>query len=489
MSQLGRFLGFCVFSVCPIACSVINSYDDVVPLKQAGGAANGGANTSGGAHSGGSSGRSSTPGGENSVGGEAGDLGSGGSAPSVPVKGLLAVAGTDPTQGDANVVSLIDPTTGHELARQTIDGAAVVGLAYDGALGKDVWFEFTGASFPADPTSKAALTVFGFADVGATWKAVSSKAVPGLPPPRPDTFVVLNDRLAYLSYSIVAGKPVDSLTVLDTTEPKAVTQVKFTALDFGTDTEVLGMVGTRGVLGDATATGGTLAILVGSTCTGTHSLRSCGTVELLPVTVGDADVSQGVLVGFAGSLIGEPAFASAQSGQLGYVAYTASATTNVHLKHFDPRNLDNVESGTPAFKAAWLGGLAYAECQDVALFTGVSEGGLYSASPAGLTGEQDLGHSGQSVVYEPYTQHAITLYNPANAVFEDSGFVSGPGAEGGAGGEGGAAATSDGEPALESFDVTNNASLTRTASTKWDPPKDLAPNLAVARFPVTYGCN
>jgi hypothetical protein len=456
---------------------VINSYDDVVPLKGAGGMGNGGA---GGAHTGGAGGANSAgTAGSESLGGEAGEPSSGGSSPSVPERGLLTVAGTDPTKGDVNVVSIIDPTTGHELARQTIDGAAVVGLAYDGATGKDIWFEFTGASFPADPTSKAALTVFGFTDAGSDWKTVSSKAVPGLPPPRQDTFVVLNDRLAYLSYTIVAGAPVDSLTVLDTTDPKAVTPVKFTALDFGTDTEVLGMVGTRGVLGDATATGGTLAIVVGSLCNGKKALRACGKVQLLPVTVGEDDVSQGVPVDFLNTLVGEPAFASAQSGQLGYVAYTAAPSTSVRLRHFDPRNLNKVESGTPAFQAAWLGGLAYAECQDVALFTGVAQGSLFSASPAGLTGEQELGHPGQSVVYEPYTEHAITLYNPANSVFENSGFASG---------EGGAGGAANDQPALDSFDVTKNAAMVRTPAAKWEPPTNLAPNLAVARFPVAYLC-
>jgi hypothetical protein len=481
MTQLGRCFGYCVLAIGPIvACSVINSYDDVVPLKGAGGVGTGGA---GGAHSGGASGGNTT-GGDNPGGGEAGEPSSGGSSPGVPARGLLTVAGTDPTKGDMNVVSIIDPTTGHELARQTIDGAAVVGLAYDGATGKDVWFEFTGASFPADPTSKAALTVFGFADVGSKWRTVSSKALPGLPPPRPDTFVVLNDRLAYLSYTIVGGKPVDSLTVLDSTDPKAVTLVKFDALDFGTDSEVLGLVGTRGVLGDATATGGTLAVVVGAGCSGKQALRSCGKVQLLPVTVGDTDVSQGVPVDFVNSLVGEPAFASAQSGQLGYAAFTLNPNTSVRLKHFDPRNLDKVNNGSPAFQAAWLGGLAYAECQDVALFTGVTEGSLFAASPAGLTGERDLGHPGQSVVYEPYTQHAITLYNPANSVFENSGYAFG---EGGAGGIGGDTPVA-GDPALESFDVTQNAALAHTLAIKWNPPKNLAPNLAVARFPVAYEC-
>ncbi len=476
MSQLRRLFGCLVLTVCPVAaCSVINSYDDVVPLKGAGGESNAG---NGGAHTGGNGGANT--GGDNPGGGDAGDGNPGGGAPAVPAHGLLAVAGTDPTKNDVNVLSLIDPTTGHELARQTLTGgAAVVGLAYDGAAGKDAWFEFTGASFPADPTSKAALNVYGFVDTGASWKAISTKAVPGLPPPRPETFVVLNDRLAYLSYTIVGGAPVDSLTVLDTTDPKLVTSLKFTALDFGTDTEVLGMVGTRGVLGDPTATGGTLAIVVASACNGKQALRSCGAVKLLPVTVGD-DVSQSVPVDFSTSLIGEPAFASAQTGQLGYAAFTLTAGKSVTLRHFDPRNLKDSETGSPAFKAVWLGGLAYAECQDVALFTGVAQGSLFSASPSGLTSEQPLYHSGQTVVYEPYTQHAITLYNPANSIFTGSGFV--------AAGEGGAGGASGDQPSLESFDVTKNAAITPTDAAKWDPPADLAPNLAVARFPVAFGC-
>ena len=473
MSQLGRFFGCLVLTVCPVvACSVINSFDDVVPAKGSGGAA--------GASEGGSGGRITAGGG---IGGSIGDAGSGegGATPAAPIHGLLAVAGTDPTKGDASVVSLIDPTTGAELARQSLAGATVTGLAYDGAQGKDVWFEFTGVSFPAVPASKAAMQVFSFTDATASWKVVSAQTLPGLPPPRPDAFVVLNDRLSYLS---AAG----ALTVLDTSNPKAVTQVKFTALDLGTGNEALGMVGTRGVPGDPTAPGGTLAIVVGSGCNGKQALRSCANVQLLSVTVGVGDnVMQGeALVPFSKAtpvapLVGEPAFSSAQAGQLGYVAFTTMLGKSVSLKHFDPRDLTKIESGSPAFKSAWLGGLAYAECQDVALFTGVTQGSLYSASPAGLTAEVSLGYPGQSVVYEPFTQHAIALFNPDNTLFADSGFMSS--GEGGAGG-----AASDTVPALDSFDVAKNAGLKRTAAAAWKPPTNLAPNLAVARFPVAYMC-
>ena len=475
MSQMGRFFGCLLLTVCPVvACSVINHFDDVVPAKGSGGEA--------GSGEGGSSGRITTGGANNGGGiGEAGS-GEGGSAPVGPVHGLLAVAGTDPTKGDASVVSLIDPTTGAELARQSLAGATVTGLAYDGAEGKDVWFEFTGVSFPAAPASKAAMQVFSFTDATASWKVVSAQTLPGLPPPRPDTFVVLNDRLSYLS---AAGSV---LTVLDTSNPKAVAQVKFKALDLGVGNEALGMVGTRGVPGDPTAPGGTLAIVVGSGCNGKQALRSCTDVRLLSVTVGVADnVMQGdASVPFSSAvpvspLVGEPAFSSAQAGQLGYVAFTTMVGKSVSLKHFDPRDLTKIQSGSPAFKSAWLGGLAYAECQDVALFTGVAQGSLYSASPAGLTAEYSLGYPGQSVVYEPFTQHAITLFNPDNTAFADSGFVSG--GEGGAGG-----AASDSVPALDSFDVTSNAKLTPTAAAKWNPPTNLAPNLAVARFPVAYMC-
>lgn len=464
MRQFRRLFGCVALTAIPLAaCSVINSFDDVVPAKGAGG------DTAGGGGSGGAM----PTGGTNPGGGDAGDAA--GAPPVLPIKGLLAVAGTDPSVGDANVVSLIDPTTGTELARQTIAGAAVTGLAYDGAEGKDVFFEFTGASFPAAKTSVSALQVYAFDDASSAWKTVSTKALPGLPPPRAETFVVLNDRLAYLSYSIVANAPVDSLTVLDTTDPKTVTQVKFTPLNFGAMTEVLGMVGTRGVLGDPTATGGTLAVVIGSGCTGEKVLRGCAQVHVLPVTVGE-DVSQGVAVDLAPSLVGQPAFTSAQLGQLGYVAFTPAPGQSVRLRHFDPRNLAELESGTPAFKSPWLGGLAYAECQDVALFTGAGQGSLFSASPAGLTAEVALGHPGQSVVYEPFTRRAVTLYNPANVAFDGA---AEPGGEGGAGG------ASD-LPALDSFDVKANAALTKA---EWTPPTNLAPNLAVARFPLSYDCS
>ncbi|HEX7451890.1 MAG TPA: hypothetical protein VF294_06375 [Polyangiaceae bacterium] len=479
MSQLRPLLTCMLLSACPIfACSVINKYDDVVPAKTAEGGTSAGGTSAGGLASGGldemaGEAGTTTTGGTNSGG-------AGGSSP-VPTHGLLAVAGTDPTKLDGSVVALIDPTTGIELARQTITGgAAVAGLAYDGATGKDVWYEFTAGTFPADPTSVAALQVFRFTDAGAGWKAVSSKQTVGLPPPRPNTFVVLNDRLAYLSYTIVAGAPVDSLTVLDTTDPTAVKQIKLTSLTLptGVGVEVLGMVGTRGVLGDETAPGGTLALMIGNACSGKHLLRACGKIQLLPVTVSD-DASAGVAVDLSPTLIGEPGFASAQSTQLGYVAFTPGLNKTVSLKYFDPRKLATINSGAPPYAAHWLGGLAYAECQDVGLFTAVADKTLYSSSSAGLSDDVPLAHNGQNLVYEPFTGHIITLFNPDNAVFADAPATSG---------DGGAGGSDNGMPALGSFDVTTGAVLSRTAVAKWNPPKNLAPNIAVARFPLSYVC-
>ncbi|MEP7052462.1 MAG: hypothetical protein ABJB12_18995 [Pseudomonadota bacterium] len=481
MSQTRPLLICLVLSASSVfACSVINKYDDVVPAKSSDGG-------KGGSSSGGENSAGEATGGTEQMGGEGGAIPSGGtdtggsgggSAGSAPIRGLLAVAGTDPTKLDGSVVSLIDPTTGQELARQKISGgAAVAGIAYDGATGKDVWYEFTAGAYPADPTSVAALNVYRFNDADSTWKAVSAKALPGLPPPRPHSFVVLNDRLAYLSYNIVTGQPVDSLTVLDTTDPTAVKQIKLTGLTIPAGVEVLGMVGTRGVLGDETAPGGTLAVLIGNACTGKHLLRACGKVQLLPVTVSD-DASVGVAVDLSPTLIGEPGLTSAQSTQLGYVAFTSAPSKTVSLKFFDPRKLQ-ISSGAPPYAAHWLGGLAYAECQDTALFTAVADRTLYAASSAGLGDDAPLGHDGQSLVYEPFTGHVITLFNPANAEFADAPAASG---DGGAGGSDG------GMPALDSFSVTSKGVLARTPATEWAPPTDLAPDLAVARFPNSYSC-
>jgi hypothetical protein len=484
MSQLRPLLACMLLAACPIfACSVINKYDDVVPAKTGSG---GNGNTS----SGGNSTGGLATGGLDEMAGEAGASTGGtnsggtstGGAGSLPAHGLLAVAGTDPTKADGSVVSLIDPATGLELARQTITGgAAVAGLAYDGAIGKDVWYELTAASYPADPTSVAALQVYQFTDTGAVWKAISSKALVGLPPPRPHSFVVLNDRLAYLSYTIVAGQPVDSLTVLDTTDPTAVKQLKLTlTLPAGMGVEVLGMVGTRGVLGDETAPGGTLAIMIGNGCTGQNILRVCGPVQLLPVTVSD-DASAGVAVDLSPTLIGEPGFTSAQSTQLGYVAFTPALTKTVSLKYFDPRKLSAISSGAPPYQAHWLGGLAYAECQDVGLFTAVANKTLFSSSSAGLSDDVPLSHDGQDLVYEPFTGHIITLFNPDNAEFADAASLPGSG-------DGGAGGSDAGTPALSSFDVTSSAVLSRTPAAKWAPPTNLAPNIAVARFPISFVC-
>jgi len=178
-------------------------------------------------------------------------------------------------------------------------------------------------------------------------------------------------------------------------------------------------------------------------------------------------------------LIGEPALTSAQSTQLGYVAFTSGPTKTVSLKFFDPRKLQTITSGAPPYAAHWLGGLAYAECEDVALFTAVADRTLYAASSAGLGDDAPLGHSGQSLVYEPFTGHVITLSNPGNAEFADASAT---------GGDGGAGGSDGGMPTLDSFSVTNNATLTRTPAAKWDPPANLAPNLAVARFPNSFAC-
>ena len=480
MSQLRPLLTCLLLSASPIfACSVINKYDDVVPAKTGSGGRGG--SSSGGAGNTSAGGLAS--GGLDEMAGEAGTsttsggTSAGGSGGAAPIKGLLAVAGTDPTKLDGSVVSLLDPTTGKELARQTISGgAAVAGLAYDGATGKDLWYEFTAGSYPADPTSVAALQVYRFNDADSTWKAVSKAALPGLPPPRPHSFVVLNDRLAYLSYTISGGQPIDSLTVLDTTDPTAVKQIKLT-LTIPAGVEVLGMVGTRGVLGDETAPGGTLAVMIGNSCIGKHLLRVCGKIQLMPVTISD-DATAGVAVDLSPSLIGEPGFTSAQSTQLGYVAFTSAPNKTVSLKFFDPRKLQTISSGAPPYQAHWLGGLAYAECQDVALFTAVADKTLYSASSAGLGDDSPLDHFGQNVIYEPFTGHVVTLFNPDNAEFEAPA-TSGDGGAGGAGSS---------MPSLESFDVTSSAVLTRTAAAKWAPPANLAPNLAVARFPLSYVC-
>jgi hypothetical protein len=455
------------------ACSVINSYDDVVPLNSGSGSAGvagatiqnqaGTADTLGGAGNG--------TGATTSMGGVAGSMGGeGGSAePGVPSTGLVVLGGKL-TEGAGDVLVVLDPTDGTELSREAIPGAAVVGLAYDGAVGRDLWFVFTSSDFPADPMSKADLQVRTYDNVSGKW--TTRKKVSALPPPRPGSFVVLNDRLAYLSFGLVNGALTDTLTILDTSTPASTKQITF---DIAAPGRVLGLVGSRGAPGDTAALGGTLALATGSACTGLGATLKCSSLSLTPIFVGD-DITPGVAQSLRG-FTGRPAFASAANAQLAFVALPAvTATGNIDVIRFDPRDLMFGAPLSPPTPAKHLAALTVVDCLDLTVFSSVADKALWATSAQGTSAKAVQVHEAQDAVYEPFTSSIIAPYNPDSPLFPSA---TGTGGAGGAGPE----------PEVTAFSVSK-AGVTPSIKQRadWHGPTDVAVNVAAVRFPIPFTC-
>ncbi|HEY0468741.1 MAG TPA: hypothetical protein VGC79_31320 [Polyangiaceae bacterium] len=402
-------------------------------------------------------------------GGEAGstETAGGGNVRPTPSKGLIVIGGTDIDQAHG-LISVIAPATGKELARETLPlTAQVAGIAYDGADQKDVWYLFVGADFPAKPDKVVDLQVRYFNDITDKWITLSKLTT--LPPPVPGTLTVLNDRVAYLSHVVSGSTTVAALTILDTTDVRA---VKTIAAAYTPQTPFSGnmvtLIGTRGTAADATGVGGTLDLGLQQAC---NASKVCQ-LFVQPIPVGDTIGS--ALGHVLGSYQGTPVAYASQLEQLDFFALSP-ATGNVKVYRATPNAPESADSFDAPQSANDLSGMAVAECQKTALVTANSENALYGVTlSAGAGVNFDLGRAGQLVAYEPFTRSVIATYNPTSDDFktapEDAGVAG---------------------PEITAVDVTSTggATLKMVERTKlWEPPTDLRANVLVTRFPVPFTC-
>jgi hypothetical protein len=205
-------------------------------------------------------------------------------------------------------------------------------------------------------------------------------------------------------------------------------------------------------------------------------------MNLIPVFVGSDEVSSGVATPLP-AFGGRPALTSAQTEQTAFAAVAQPAgTQSLRLFRFDPRMPADGSTTPVASRARWMGGLAFAECQNLALMTSVTDQQLLTVTPEGLTIETALGHDGQSLAYDPFTRRVFASFNADHAIFGRSSQ-----GDGGSGGAGGAPAVE--APALTAFNATRStsgASVVRAPN--FAAPVDLAPNVMAARFPVPFVC-
>lgn len=423
-------------------CSLINSPEELKDALAdgAGGTpqSSGGGTASGGTASGGETGNT----GGN---GNAGDTGTGGTAPVVaPTTGLVVIGAED---GDGTrVLAALRATNGAELERITLPVAAI---AYDEAPGRYVWFVFTANKFPADPTRTADLEVRRFDDATNSWTLVSKAS--GLPPPRPDQLVVLNKRLAYLSYKVVSGAPVQALTVLDTGNLTDITTLETRTAD--ANTEYVGLVGTRGSDTDKEATGGALDLMIKRNCGGTDC-----ELYAQPVFVGNN------LVDGAGAIIdhftGTPRFVAARTSTTVYAAmYSTRPTTAVEVRSFPSDDPSTSTLFTVSqLTSQSITGFDLLECTQTGLLRGGADDTLLALHlESGNRQTTDLGATGDLVYGEPFNENAIALGDA---------------------------------PFIRAFQVEPSGTddLAVNERSLWNPPADLTPLTGATRYPEALEC-
>lgn len=430
-----------------LSCSVLNAPEDLLTGPPGGGGGNAGDSGDGG-----SSGDSGT--------GSGG--GSGGDSPFVPeppTTGLLVLAAQD---GDgARVLSVLSTEDGSELHREDLPVAA---LAYDGAPGRYLWFVFKAADYPAHPTKLADLEVRQFDDARQQWVVVSTATA--LPPPRPDTLVVLNQRLAYLSYVVEASTPMEALTVLDTSDLDEIRLLGTSRLADAGESFV-GLAGVRGSDVNPKAKGGTLSLMIASACLdaigggpadGPGPDVSCD-LFAQPIFVAN-DLMEGV-GNSLGTFEGWPHFASSRTdGRVFAIFHAEAGPEMIAFPPNSPVPTSQVPIGTVTGE---IGGFAVLECESSFVLTQVDEQELSALRFIGLKQTLALGHPGGLVYADPFDSLVFSL------------------------------PPSDGDPeaGLGAYEVrgANLSSGAPPAVADWEPPSDLIFLTGTTRYPDTMSCD
>ena len=441
------------------ACSLINAPDDVVPegagaTASAGTPAQGGTEaTNGGTGADGGTGDMSSGGDMTGIGGDM--TGAGGDTttdvdpgPGVnPTTGMLVLATQDEKNG--RHLSVLNGRTGKGLVTEALPAAAI---AYDEAPGRHLWFVFTASAYPASPTGAAALEVRRFTEVTGTWFVVGRPTA--LPPPQPDQLVVLNDRLAYLSHRVVAGKAVSALTVLDTSDLKNVTEVD--SMPAGAGETFMGLTGDRGSDVNAGAPGGRLRLMVGGTCIA----NGCD-LHALQIFVGDS-LTAGTAVKLD-HFAGQPRFVKARTEDKLFVALRSTEpSSRVVVRSFEGPDLTapTLLATIAGFEGDDVGGFTLAECEQAGVITDV------------------VGKKLIAFHLESGTQHVVDLMAPGGPVYTE---VFGPSV---------ISLDSSMAPGLRAFELSKSGTTNIAINVRsvWQPNNAFKPLTGATRRGETFKC-
>ncbi len=372
-----------------------------------------------------------------------------------PPVGAIVIGGQGMVDG-GYLLSVLDPTSGRELTRQA---ETVLGVAYDGAQGRDLWYilDTSAKSFyPTYGIDTVRLHVRQLATHSGQWTEVGSLAVPI--PLGPSYVAVLNERFAY-----VASVPPDSgtgyeLVIVDTSTPSNPSILATTPVP----NDLAAAVGTP----NAFSSGGYVSLISNVPGDGGPT-RQLTTVDTSAAGVVTATYP---LPGQSSSLdlAGMGSYTESNGTQVNIYAVAPPDTTNAQLLQYDPYNgqpatgLSPLTFQTPYNAVRFPSPLA-TPCNQVAVVplgaTGLAEVVAVSLA-TGAQSPFSLGNGATPtvVVFEPYTTTVVVA----------------------------AIATSSNAP-LVALSITLPATGTPTLAARgsWAPPTDITPYAMAARQPVT----
>jgi hypothetical protein len=439
---------------------VLNSFDDVGEIQEAGGSAGSGGSDLAGAENGGGGpsplaggpseagqggGMAPTPEGGAAGGGGTPPVevgGEGGGANPIAPPGLIVVSGKDTDGANAPVLSVLSPQTGKELNRESVTATM---FAHDGP--RDLWY----VSTIKEGVARLIMRTFDRSD--NTWTNLGE---PLTIPVNADTsangWVALRQRFAYLSSGT-------ELVVIDSTDPAALSvQTKLTLA-----APANGLVGSFG-----NNLGGVVSIV--RINTGCIAGDKCDVTlaRVLVKPTGTLVEDAPVIVGTIPNPGGRAAWGVNLADGTDVMIIPAPAGTQATLTQLNPGTHAPVAGTTRtfAFNSTQPRGFSYDPCSGIA-FTAelVAKTGnttVYAVPDgAGTVGVAQPPQAAQGVFFEPYTRTLLTPFSSGNNYD------------------------------MLAYAVTGTATspkLTKRAGGLWGPPGDLNPNLVAVATPYPAQC-
>ncbi len=440
------------------ACTLLNSFDAVKPLRDGGDQGEAGLEASAGDASDSAVTDAAT---DATVSDAVSDARADAEAGPPPDKGVIVVGGVasaadggvDASYPDAGLVSVLTalaPEDGTELplAREKLNVASV---QYDGL--RDLWyvFESGGAGFFPTPTDPVFLHVRQLHTATGAWTTLQSLPVPPLVA---FTLVtVLRNRLVYVAYDVSDGQVGTELVTVDTTDPSNPVVYDTQPLD----QQPFGLIGTRG----ASGSGGVVNLLQSSACGDGGQCFSIQHVTIPPATSDKPNVTP--MSGWAplGPYVGSPAYGSFLTGPQDVIGWSTHLP-NASISSYSPQ-VPGQSLGSPipfSSNDGYFKPFAFAECLGQALLMGTNQDLAVYAIPLTTTGtvaRGTLGTSGQGVYYEPFTSTVLAPFS------QGDGFT------------------------LTAFTLGGTKAaptLTPRQAPGWAPPPDLRPELVATRTHV-----